>query len=337
MTALRPPRVSRETGKILAFLLTSVLLLPVHLADAQHPMKVWRIGLFHVGLDHVPPSLEPLRASLKALGYEEGKNIHLDWRNLADEEAARVTAQEFVRNRVDLIVAFENQTVRAAVAATSEIPIVFLHVTDPVADGFVKSMSRPGANLTGFVGLADLPGKRLELFKELIPRLRRVLVLLDPQDPTTGRLLSEVREVGRALKVNLVEQEATTQADIERLFGSLKRGTLVVDGILPLSPNLLVKFPALMIRLASERGLPLATYRGEWVEAGALFSYAHDLAAVGPLAARYIDRILKGAKPGNLPVEEPSKFELVINLTTATRMGLTVPPEALMRADKIIK
>jgi putative ABC transport system substrate-binding protein len=328
---------SRLTRTLLTMLLAGVLWWPVATADAQPATKVWRIGLFHVGLDHVPPSLETLRAGLKALGYAEGRNIHLDWRNLADEEAARVTAQAFVRNRVDLIVAFENQTVRAAMAATTEIPIVFLHVTDPVADGFVKTMSHPGANLTGFVGLADLPGKRLELFKEMVPRLRRVLVLIDPQDPTTGRLLSEAREVGRALKVHLVEQEATTQADLERLFGELKRRALIADGILPLSPNLLVKFPSLMIRLAAEAGLPLATYRGEWVEAGALFSYAHDLAAVGPLAARYMDRILKGASPGNLPVEEPSKFELVINLATAQQMGLTIPPEVLMRADRVVK
>ena len=162
-------------------------LLPQELA-AQG--KVWQIGLMHVGLDHVPPSLPTLREGLKALGYEEGKNIRLDWRNLPDEEAARETAKEFVRNRVDLIVAFEDQTVRAVKVATSEIPVVFLHVNDPVASGYVKSLPRPGGNLTGFVSFLDVTAKRMEMFKEIVPRLRRILVLIDPEDPIT--------QIGRA-------------------------------------------------------------------------------------------------------------------------------------------
>src|SRR5919109_5398097 len=132
-------------------------------ADAQLPKKVWRIGLFHVGLDHVPPSLDGLREGLKALGYEEGNNLHLDWRNLPDEAAAHATAKAFVRDRVDLIVAFENQTVRAAKAATAEIPIVFLHADDPVAAGFVQSLPDPGSNLTGLESfLFALPDKKLD-------------------------------------------------------------------------------------------------------------------------------------------------------------------------------
>src|SRR5262245_55421880 len=133
-----------------------------------------------------------LREGLKAFGHEEGKNIHLDWRNLPDDEAARKTAEEFAQSKVDLIVAFENQTIRAVKTATSEIPVVFLHATDPVADRFVKSLGRPGGNMTGFVGLRELPDKQMELFKEIVPRLHRLLVLLDPKDPTTERLLTEV-------------------------------------------------------------------------------------------------------------------------------------------------
>ncbi|HZO26133.1 MAG TPA: ABC transporter substrate binding protein [Chloroflexota bacterium] len=147
--------------------------------------NVYRLGLFHVGLDHVPPSLQALRDGLRELGYEEGKNITLDWRNLPDEEAANVTAREFLRDRVDLIVAVENQTLRATKAATTEIPTVFLHVDDPVANGMVESYSRPGGNLTGFVGQPDLPDKRLQLFKEVVPTLRTVLVLADLRDPVS--------------------------------------------------------------------------------------------------------------------------------------------------------
>src|SRR5215510_5211592 len=153
--------------KMIVCLFAATLLSTAPFAEAQQAKKVWRIGLSHVGLDHVPPPLEPLRQELKKLGYEEGKNIQLDWRNLPDEEAARATAQEFVRNRVDLIVAFESQTVRAAKAATSEIPVVFLLVVDPVDEGFKKSFSRPGGNMTGFGGPGDVLGKQLELFSEV--------------------------------------------------------------------------------------------------------------------------------------------------------------------------
>ncbi len=310
-----------------------ILVLPPDLSAQAQP-KVWRIGLFHVGLDHVPPSLEPLREGLKALGYEQGRNLHLDWRNLPDEEAARETAKEFVRNRVDLIVAFENQTVRAAKAATSEIPVVFLHVDDPVADGFVKSMARPGGNLTGFVTYPVSPAKQLELFKEMVPNLRRVLVLTDPEDPVAPRLLAEVRNGAATMKLQLVEREATTQADLERVFAPVKRGN--VDGVFVLS-RLQTKFSALLIRLASEKRLPLPSHRKEWVEQGALFSYATDLADIGRAAAPYVDRILKGAKPGDLPVVEPTRFELVINLKVAKALGLKIPEAVLNRADRVIQ
>ncbi len=309
--------------------------LPPLTPGAHAQGKVWQIGLFHVGLDHVPPSLEPLRESLKALGYEEGKNIRLDWRNLPDEEAARETAKEFVRNRVDLIVAFENQTIRAAKAATSEIPIVMVHATDPVADRFVKSLSHPGGNVTGFAGLGDYPAKRMELFKEMVPRLRRVLVLVDPQDPAAPRYLADIQKAGATLRLQLVEREVTNHADVERVFASLKRGD--VDGVFSGSPNVHSKFSALMIRLALEKRLPLPSHRKEWVEQGALFSYGGNIPSVGKAAARYVDKILKGVKPADLPVEQLSQLELVINLNTAKTLGLTIPREMLLRADRVIQ
>lgn len=305
-------------------------------AEAQQAGKVRRIGLFHVGLDHVPPSLEPLREGLKALGYEQGKNLHLDWRNLPDEEAARETAKEFVRNRVDLIVAFENQTARAAKAATSEIPVIFLHVDDPVANGFVKSLARPGGNLTGFVTYPVSLSKQVELFRELVPRLRRVLVLIDPEDPSMPRGLAEIRKAAAMLKLQLMEREAANQADIERVFTAVKRGD--VDGVFVGSERLRAKFSSLVIRLASEKRFPIASHRKEWVEQGALFSYAADVASVGrAAAAQYVDKILKGAKPADLPVEELSKFEFVINLKVAKALGLTIPSAVLNRADKVIQ
>ena len=329
--------------------LTGGLLAAPLAAEAQPAGNVWRIGLFHVGLDHVPPSLDGIRDGLTALGYDtgtspaprhsaiiEGKNIRLDWRNLPDEAAARVTARGFVKDRVDLVVAFENQTVRAAKVAITQIPVVFLHVQDPVADGFVQSLARPGRNLTGFAGIGNIPGKELALFKELVPRLRRPLLLLDPADPTSVRWLVDIRKAAATLKLDLAERPVSNEQAIDRVFQALKPGD--VDGVLVASPDLRVKFHSRILGLASERRLPMVGHRREWVEQGALFSYADNIRAIGRAAAtRYIDRILKGAKPADLPVEEISEFELVINLKSAKALGLTIPQSLLQRADRVIE
>jgi putative tryptophan/tyrosine transport system substrate-binding protein len=304
-------------------------------ADAQQEARVWRIGLMHVGLDHPPRSVETFREALKALGYAEGKNVRLDFRNLADEGAARAAAREFVHDRVDVIVAFENQTARAAKVATSEIPVVFVHVTDPVADGLVNSLARPGGNLTGFAGLGDVPAKRLQLFKELVPRLHRVVVLIDPRDPVMRRMLGEVETAGAALQLQLVVREVSHETDIEGLFRSLKRGE--VDGAFVASPNLYSKFSSVILRLASERRIPLASHWKGMVEQGALFSYGGNLESVGGDAALYVDKILKGVKPADLPVQEMSRFELVINMKTAKTLGLAIPQSFLIRADAVIR
>jgi putative ABC transport system substrate-binding protein len=304
-------------------------------AKAQQAGKVYRIGLFHVGLDHVPPSLAPLRQALRELGYENGRNVLLDWRNLADEQAAQLAARDFVRDRVDLIVAFENQTTRAARAATSTIPIVFLHVTDPVADGFVQSLARPGGNLTGFSGIGDVASKEVEVLKEAVPGLRRILVLVSPRDPVTPRRLAEMKRAAARLRVTLVEREATDAAGIELAFASVTRRD--VDGVAVASADLRIDFSSLMIRLATEKHLPLYVHRKEWVERGGLVSYSPDLASVGPLAAQYVDRLLKGAGAADLPVQEFSQYKLVLNLKTAKALGLTIPPSLLLRADEVIE
>lgn len=317
------------------FLLTTMVVASVQPAPAQEPSKSPRIGLIHIGLDHVPPSFPALREALKELGYEEGKNIVLDWRNLPNEKAALATAKEFVDKKFDLIVAFEDQTIRAVKAATGKIPVVFLHANDPLADGFIESFSRPGGNMTGFVAWPVSFGKQVELFKELIPQLDSLLLLVHPEDPVGQRWLGEARAAGGALKLRLVEREARNQADIEGVLRSVKQGD--VGGILVPSQILRNSYSSHIIRLATERRIPLSMHRKKWVERGALFSYSADLAAVGRACAPYIDKILKGADPAKLPVEQVSKFELVINLKTAKRLGLTIPPTALYRADKVIK
>jgi putative ABC transport system substrate-binding protein len=305
-------------------------------AEAQQAGKVYRISLFHVGLDHVPPSLDGLRDGLKALSYEEGKNLRLDFRNLPDEAAARVTAAEFARTRPDLVVAFENQTIRAAHGTITDIPVVFLHVTDPVAAGVVKSLAHPGGNMTGFVALGNAPLKEVQLFQEIVPGLRRMLVLVDPDDPGVPQFKREVRQAASALKITTMERSARTQKELERIFESLTRSN--TDGVFIASLNLRVKFHSLIIRLATKQHLPVAGHRREWVEQGALFSYAENIREVGRVAAgSYVDKILKGAKPADLPVEAYERPELVINVKTAKALGLTIPPSMLGRADQLIE
>ncbi len=318
-------------------------------ARAQQAGKMYQIGLLHVGLDHTPPSLDGLREGLRSLGYDvgtgslprastviSGKNIRLDWRNLPDETTAGTTAREFVRERANLIVAFESQAARAATAATSEIPIVFLHVTDPVADGFVKSLAKPGGNLTGFGEfLEELFAKRIELFKELVPHLHRLLVLTAPDDPSSTRVLTEVQKTAGMLNIGLTERPVTDQASIEQIFRSLKPGD--VDGVFVPSSTLITKFPSLIIRLATQQHLPVPGHRREWAQQGALFSYGANFRSVGQEAATYVDKILRGAKPDDLPVQQITRFELVINLKTVKALGLTIPPALLLRADQVIQ
>jgi putative tryptophan/tyrosine transport system substrate-binding protein len=315
-------------------LAVNLLLAPLA-GEAQQAAKIVRIGLFHVGLDHDPPGLAPLRESLNRLGYEEGRNIHFDYRNLPDENAARETARAFARERMDLMVAFENQAVRAAQAATSEIPVVFAHVSDPVAAGFVKSVARPGGNLTGVADyVGELQDKRVQILAEMV-QLRRLLVLTDPTDPATPRLMADIARAASQLKIQLVERHATTEADITKIFVSLKKGA--VDGMMVISPKLITNFPGLILRLSLERQIPLPSHRKALVEQGALFSYGPDYLEIGRVLAGYVDRIVKGTRPADLPVEQAARLDLVINLRTAKALGLTIPQPVLLRADQVIE
>src|SRR5262245_21768498 len=319
----------------LVVLLVACLFTALPDAGAQRSGSAARVGLFHAGLDHDPPGLAPLRASLKRLGYEEGSTIHLDYRNQADESAAQKTARTFVSERVDVIVAFENQAVRAAQMATSDIPVVFAHVSDPVAAGFVKSFARPGSNLTGVADyVGELQEKRVQIFSEMV-RLRRLLVLVDPTDPATSRLMAELTRGAAQLKIPLVERRATSEADLMKIFASLKKGE--VDGAIIVSPKLVTNFPALILRLSLGHQIPLASHRKDATEQGALFSYGPNYLEIGKALAAYIDRILKGAKPADLPVEQAARLELVINLKTAKELGLTIPQSVLLRADQVIE
>jgi putative ABC transport system substrate-binding protein len=308
-------------------------------ADSAGP-AVERVGLMHVGTDHVPPSLGSLETRLAELGWTEGRNVELIWRNL-EPGAAEQQAREFVRERVDVIVAFEDQSIYAAQAATASagnrIPVVFLHPSDPVRDGLVESLSHPGGNLTGVFGPRDVVAKQLELYQLLVPRLHRVLTLVDPDDPATGRLLLQYRTAAAQLPrpLELEIRHASTARDLRRIFASLRPGE--VDGAFLLSPRLRLNFTSLTIRLARRARLPVQAHRKDWVQKGALFSYGADLRPIGRAGARYVDSILRGTSPGDLPVEEVPVVEFAINLETAGRLGIKLPQDMIIRADEVYR
>ena len=239
-------------------------------AFAHQLAKVWRVGLMHIGLEHVPPSLEGLREGLKAIGYTEGGNIQLDFRNLANRDAALETAREFVRDRFDLVVAFERQSIHAAHAVITTIPVVMLHISNPDLEGLIKSLSHPGGNMTGFAGVGEVPAKELELFKELYPRLARPMVIFNPAEANSARWMKELRAAAETLRLQLVEREATDAKTIEQSFRGLKPGT--VDGFVYGSPALRHDHQLLFTELSRKYRVPMLGHREEWVEKCALLS-----------------------------------------------------------------
>jgi putative tryptophan/tyrosine transport system substrate-binding protein len=318
------------------------------------PQAIPRVGLMHVGTDHVPPSLgtlvgrladlgwidgshDELAARLVKDGHVEGPRIELIWRNLTDQAAADNQAAAFVAEHVNVIVAFEDKSIAAAQAATAKmehpIPVVFLHPSDPVRDGLVKSLSHPGGNLTGVFGARDPVVRQLELYKQIMPGLRRLLTLVDPTDKATSVLLTKAKDAAQRLGVKLDIAEASTAADLERAFHSLTPGE--VDGAFLLSPSLRLYFSKVTIELAKEAGLPVQAHRKDWVEQGALFSLGVDVGPVGYAGARYVDSILRGTPPADLPVEEIPRIELAINLARARELGIEVPEDVITRADVV--
>ena len=296
----------------------------------KNTTKVWHVALCHVGLDHEPPGLDTLHQALNEMGYVDGKNLRFDWRNQRDANTAAATVKEWVAESADVIVGFEDQCVRAARKATSKIPIVFVHIYDPIVGGYIKSLARPGGNITGVLSNLGLIGKRLEVLKEIDPRLQRVLVLSDGKDPYAGGELALARAAAASLGLKLVERNAHTEADVTRVFGDLKPGE--VGAVIVASPDLQTNHPRLIIKLSNDARLPVAGHREAWVEWGALVSYSSDFPSAGPKAARYIDQIFKGANPGDLPVEQVSEIVIKVNEQRARELGLTIPPSVRLRA-----
>jgi len=312
------------------------------LVEAQQVARLHKVGRLSAGSPTDPLSkatYEVFHAGLRDLGWIEGKNIVLENRWVRDKaENAPNLASELVRLKVDVIVAVGSPLIQTAKQATTSIPIVMSGTgADPVAAGFVASLQRPGANITGLSMLStELSGKRLELLKDMVSNLGRVAVLRNPEFPVVTVQSKETEVAAKSLGIQLQAWEVRSAQEITNAFSSMsKAGT---NGLIVFSdPVLLERNRGAIIALALKYRIPTVYPWRNYVEEGGLTSYSANLLDMHRRAATYVDKILKGAKPADLPVEQPTKFELLINLKTAKQIGLTIPPNVLARADKVIK
>ena len=327
-----------KRAAVSSILVVVVLLNVAVITEAQQPKKVPRIG-YLASADAATESTrtEAFRHGLRDLGYVENKNIVIDWR-YADGKLDRLPAlaEELVHLKVDVIVTAGPAATRPAKEATSTIPIVMAFDNDPVGSGFVASLARPGGNITGLSALApELTGKRLELLKEIVPKLSRLAILGTSTEPGYAQTLRETELAAEALKVQLQYLDVLATKDIETAFQAASKGR--ADAVLVLTGPVLISQRTQLANLAAKSQLPAMYYRREYVEDGGLMSYGVSFTDMDRRAATYVDKILKGAKPADLPVEQPIKFEFIINLKAAKQIGLTIPPNVLARADKVIK
>ena len=325
--------------QIFALSIGSMILALCLSVDAQQPTKVPRIGyLSGSSLSAAAARVAAFQHGLRELGYVEGKNIVIEWRSGEGKLDRNLAyAAELVRLKVDVIVATGATEVRAAREATATVPIVMIRGGDPVGSGFVASLARPGGNITGLATLRpELSGKRLELLKEIVPKLSRVAVFASSESAEYALVLKEIEMAAGPLGVKLQSLNIQSLKDFETAFQAAAKGR--ADAVL-----FRVRGPVLsphrtkVAALAVKSRLPAIYETAEEVEAGGLMSYGVNDNDLYRRAATYVDKILKGRKPADLPVEQPTKFELVINLKTAKQIGLTIPQSLLYRADKVIK
>jgi len=307
-------------------------------AEAQQPPKFPRIGyLVSAFPSSTPARIEAFRQGLRELGYVEGKNIVIEYRSAEGKfDRQPALAAELVRLKVDVIVTTGTLVTRAVKEATVTIPIVMANDTDPVSNGFVASLARPGGNITGLATLApELSGKRLELLKEIVPRLSRVAVLGTSTGPGNAQNLKELELAAGALGVKMQYLDVLGPKDIETAFRAASKAR--ADAVLLLASSVFTSQRTQVVDLAVKNRLPATYNRPEYVEDGGLMTYGPSINDLFRRAATYVDKILKGAKPADLPVEQPKKFEFIINLKAAKQIGLTIPPNVLARADRVIK
>jgi ABC-type uncharacterized transport system substrate-binding protein len=331
--------VRRQNLKWAGVVVILVLVLGcVRMAAAQQPTKIPRIAfLGTASASVVATRVEAFREGLRELGYVEGKNIVMEYR-FGEGKSNEVTtlAVELARSKVDVIVTAGSAGTRSAKEATVTIPIVMGNEGDPVASGFVASLARPGGNITGMSNLSpEISGKQLEILKDIVPKLSRVATLGNLTTPGNAQALKEIELASRVLGVQVQYLEVKGSADFEVAFRSASKGR--ADAVI-LLPNPVATFDRKqVVKLAVKSRVPAIYHSIEFVEDGGLMTYSANITDLFRRAATYVDKILKGAKPADLPVEQPKKFEFIINLKAAKQIGLTIPPNVLARADKVIK
>jgi len=315
----------------------ALLLLVAPLAEAQKA-RIPRVGVLGGQSPEGSPPILALRQGLSELGYVEGQNIAIEWKWAhGKNEGFASLAAELVQLKVDIIVAGTDPAVQAAQRATRTIPIVMAFATDPVALGFVTNLARPGGNITGLSLQAspEIAGKRLQLLREIAPSATRISILGDPGEPDTPGGLKEMEAAARALSVQLQPVKVRSGAELDRAFAAVARehagGMVILRGTVPFA------YRARIAELAAKHRLPTMAWQRAMTEAGSLMSYGASLSDLARRSAYFVDKILKGAKPADLPVEQPTKFELAINMKTAKALGLTIPPSLLGRADQLIE
>jgi putative ABC transport system substrate-binding protein len=320
----------------LFWLITAILLVSIHSAEAQQTRKQ-RVGYISASsASEVLPRTEAFRRGLRELGYTEGKNIVIEFRYAEGKfDLLPVLAAELVRLNVDVIVSAGPSVTRPAKEATASIPIVMTNDSDPVGAGFVTSLARPGGNVTGLTGLArELSGKRMELLKEILPKLSRAAILGISEIPGNALALKETQLAASSLGVQTQHLDIRAAKDIEPAFQALRNWRADAASVLNGPPHIQRLIPP----VAAKSQIPTMYFNPEIIERdGGLISYGTSLSELDRRAATYVDKILKGAKPADLPVEQPTKFELVINLKTAKQISLIIPPNVLARADRVIR
>jgi putative tryptophan/tyrosine transport system substrate-binding protein len=326
-----------DVRKLVLNLVASILLLLLaHSVFAQQAKKIPRIGVLRPGLA-AAPNYEAFRQGLRELGYVEGQNVVLEFRD-GEAKAERLPhlAAELVRLKVDVIVTSSTPGIQAARQATETIPIVMAFSGDPVGTGLVASLAKPGGNITGLSDIGpEISGKQLELLKEAFPTISRVGFLLNPSNQGNRLRLKAAEATAGELKVRIQALEVQSANDLEKAISTINKGKM--QALMTVRDPAIYANQTRILEFATENRLPTMHMDKEPVEAGGLMSYGPNVPDLFRRAATYVDKILKGAKPADLPVERPIKFELVINLKTAKQLGLTIPPNVLARADRVIK
>ena len=326
--------------KYLVSVLVSIVFTTASFAEAQQPAKIPSIG--YLSTNATPGGagtrVETFRQALQDLGYIEGKNIHIEFRYIeGQQDRVPGLVAELVQLKVNVLIVRTLTSIRAAKQATTTIPIVMMTSGDPVVEGVIDSLARPGGNITGLTNFTrELNGKRLELLKEVVPGISRVGVLWDPRGPGPAIAFKEYEAAARALKIRLQSLELPdANPDFKAAFQSAAKGR--AGALITIGSSVMNRYEKQITELAIKIRLPSMFDASGFVEAGGLVSYSSNETDQLKRAAYYVDRILKGTKPADLPVEQPMKFEFVINLKTAKQIGVTIPPEVLARASRIIR